>query len=137
MLMTNNTLITLIIQIVDLIIIIFKKHFSTYPNMQIAERACECVRVYMCVCVHLAELSCASWVDVCVYARICVDARDCVLMCLHASMYLCGDLVVRLYTCACDYSLFVCFSVRLCLFTYGVCVYLCEYWRVYVNARDT
>jgi hypothetical protein len=41
-----------------------------------------------------------------------------------------GNMVVRLYSCACDYSLFVCFRVRVCLRVCCMCVYLCECWRV-------
>jgi hypothetical protein len=98
------------------------------------------VRIWLSYCAHVClyvrvQLFCLGLcLSVCVY--MCGYTWLSVFMCLRVSMYLCGNMVVQLYSCAWDYSLFVCFRVRVCLYTYDVCVYLCECWSLNVNARD-
>jgi len=98
--MTQNTLIILIVNKVGLLIIIFLLHLSTYPSIELAECVCECVRMNMCVCVHLAELSCSCVLVramqlyclgyVCVYVGMYVIECVRVIACRHASVWQSG-----------------------------------------------
>ena len=65
---------------------------------------CECVSVYVCVCMsattHLCRYLCTLWARACVRAcaRACVCV--CVYMYVYAFMYVCNHTLCR-YVCVC------------------------------------